>query len=67
MLKCTCEAELADRVPRSSFHLDGGQWCSGGGATGAIAPVPGSLVSRQFCLHLAEIGIVIKLLLGNYL
>ena len=42
------------------------QWCSGSGATGAIAPVPipqggapvpVSLVSRQFCFYLAEIVI----------
>ena len=54
MLKCTCEAELADRVPRSSFHLDGGQWYSGGGATGAIAPVPifQGGAPLQFLVHL---------------
>ena len=39
--------------------MDENQWCSGGGA---IAPVPGSLLSCQLCLHLAEIGILIKLL-----
>ena len=48
------------------LYVTDGQWCSGGGATGAIAPVPGSLLSCQFCLHLAEIGILIKLLLLFY-
>ena len=43
------------------------QWCSGGGATGAIVPVPGSLLPRQFCLHLTEIRLLIQLLLVNYL
>ena len=38
----------------SAAHMIGGQWCSGGGATGAIAPVPifQGGAPLQFLFHL---------------
>ena len=50
--------------PRSLRHMGNIQWCSGGGATGAIAPVPifqgGAPLQFLFHLFLANFADILQ-------